>query len=296
MVSTADKNLRRLRLAERVILPAGLMLGIGGGLYAYWRTSSFWLGVFVFLVVYWFVAGSVRKIIFEFRSIHRMLLYPLWPAVATAILYLFYQQWQVLWLAVILGLVGGVFVERFIDARISALVAKDESFVSSDGEIGGRFSETEWKDLLILPAIVYGFIGGKSGSFSDGEANVLLTKIEAAKQEKDPLFRAILVRFKRRKPILHNRAEWNDIRAAGSYLERMKLLLSGRLSTDEYNRFMYSLILCFGDEVASVEGQSWHRGRGAGGSERSPELSAVFGLVNIFELDADAGRRHYEAL
>jgi hypothetical protein len=187
MATAQADGFTKLRSVEKLLGPTAIVLGLAGGAYAYWLGSSIWLGAFVFLMVLRFIGGSLPKIIHHPRRVHRTLFYLLWPGGGSGVLYLVYQWTHMMWLAAILGVVGGLVISIFVGLMFFKDVAQEDQ--EREKDIGGfliderlaahpeavamrgRFSEAEWDEIRSLPERAFTFV-----ALSDGEATRKETK------------------------------------------------------------------------------------------------------------------------
>ncbi len=210
VVSPQDAALARLRTIERILVPAGIAAGVGGAAYAYYRSSSIWLSIFVLAMVSQFVAGALPKILYHAHRIRRVLFALLLPVGGAAILYLTYNLWHMMWLSVILGLVGGLIISMLAGATLfSAVVGEDQVREKLVGDflvrerlaadpaavaMKERFSPSEWDEIRRLPEfIIVGMAALSGSSASSRAARAWADAVFDPVAYDDPLFRMILI-------------------------------------------------------------------------------------------------------
>lgn len=86
----------------------GALAGVAAALYSVARFSSWWLALFVFVVVSHTLGHGLPDIITQPYRLARTVYVMLLPVVGTALLYVAYDLWRAMWLAVVLGLVLGI--------------------------------------------------------------------------------------------------------------------------------------------------------------------------------------------
>lgn len=210
---TGTRKMERLRSIERVLGPLGVVLGLVGAGYAYWRSGSLWLGAFVLVMTSRFVAGSLPKIMYHDRKIHRTLFYLLWPVGGTAILWLVYSATAMMWLAVLSGLVGGALVSIFVGVIFFRDVAAqdqtrekgigdfliDESLEKDPEAVAmkQRFSSGDWDEIKALPELVFWMVATAGGDgkhlVGKAERKAWASAIVDDDKHADPLLRAMLL-------------------------------------------------------------------------------------------------------
>lgn len=205
-------RIQRLRTAERILLPTGIVLSVGGAVYTYFASSSLWLSIFVFAMLSRFLAGSLPKLIFHHHKIKRAAFYFLWPAGGTAILYLAYSTLQIIWLAVILGLIGGLFVSMFggwlffrkvvqedsvREEKVTDFIADEQ--LQKDAEalaMKERFTSSEWDELKRFPVFIFTMMALSDGKATKSELNAFADAVTKPQEYQDPLFRMMLLEIK----------------------------------------------------------------------------------------------------
>lgn len=96
--------------AEVALGLSGVIAGIIAALYTFARVSSWWVALFVFVVISHTVGRGLSEVMAKPHRLAHLVYFALFPVVGTAILYIAYDLWGKLWLAVLLGLVfGGIF-------------------------------------------------------------------------------------------------------------------------------------------------------------------------------------------
>ena len=120
---TKDQRTRKIRgifnlLAWVAALPAAVL--------AYQWMSSWALAIFVFLMVLHVVARGVADVITDPDKVQRALFFGLYPALCSVVVYFTYQWWDRMWLAVILGLFVGSFLNGLAGSLLFPRVFEEE--------------------------------------------------------------------------------------------------------------------------------------------------------------------------
>ena len=233
-------RLKRLRTAERILLPVGIVLGLGGAAYTYFASSSLWLSIFVFAMLSRFLIGGLPKIMFHGHKLKRMVFYLLWPAGGTAILYLVYSILQIMWLAVILGLIGGLFVSLFggwiffrkiaqedqvRERKVTDFVADER--LQKDAEalaMKERFASSEWDEIKRFPVFIFTMVALSDGKATKAELNAFADAVTKPKTCQDPLFRMMLLEL--------NDSFARNIGAAGTVDQAATLLSNKKIAAE----------------------------------------------------------------
>jgi hypothetical protein len=95
----------------------GFVVGIVAAIYSYKLLPSAWLALFVFAQAVYLVGRGLPDVIIKSLRLQRAIYYLLLPVFCSAILYIMYQPWGVMWVAVIVGLVAGS-VLHWVVARL----------------------------------------------------------------------------------------------------------------------------------------------------------------------------------
>ena len=99
----------------------GLLLGIGAAWFAFDRTSSIALPIFVFVLVQYFVGRGIGDVVTDDKKVKRFVYFAMPVVFMSGIVFLTYQWWGLMWLATLLGFfVGGV-----LWALVAALAMPD---------------------------------------------------------------------------------------------------------------------------------------------------------------------------
>jgi hypothetical protein len=114
------------RAVQTVFGALGVLGGLGGAIYAFSRSSSFALAIYVFVVVNYVIARGVADAVTDPYKIRRLLYFALMPALSTGLLYLAYRQWDKMWLAVVLGLAGGLVLNGILAPIIFPRIHREE--------------------------------------------------------------------------------------------------------------------------------------------------------------------------
>lgn len=109
---------------------SGVVAGIVAALYSFARVPSWWLAIFVFVVISHTIGRGLSEVITKPYRLAHAVYYALFPVVGTAILVIAYDLWGEMWLAAVLGLVlGGVLQvalgSALLPERASTRVIKD---------------------------------------------------------------------------------------------------------------------------------------------------------------------------
>ncbi|MEE8346924.1 MAG: hypothetical protein V3S20_06225 [Dehalococcoidia bacterium] len=155
------------------------------------------------------------------------------------------------------------------------------------------FAQEDWQLLRNLVYLVFFTVAGADGEVSIREVRVFLGMMTSWMMNPDPLLRRLLkdmgeteegglAEYKRLLAALQENP-WSGPEA----LERAKSLLQGRLSPDEYQRFVGSLLLC-GLWIARPDILDGGPSEPVG----EEEARALTKLNHHFELDPDAVREH----
>ena len=208
MEGTRRRNLDRLKSLERILSPISLVLALASAAGTWRISSSIWLGIFVFLMVARFVAGCVPKIIFHDRRIYRTAFYLLWPVGGALVLWGAYSLWGMMWLAVILGLVGGTLVSILVGLLFFRDVATEDQnressvveyklseFIEADPAataMKARFSNAEWDELKRLPMMFWVRVAAADGAVSPKEIEAWADIVGKPREIEDPLLRMLI--------------------------------------------------------------------------------------------------------
>ncbi len=114
------------RAVQTVFGALGVLGGLGGAIYAYSQSSSVALAIYVFLVANYVIARGVADVITDPYKIRRVFYFALMPALSTGLLYLAYRQWDKMWLAVVLGLLGGLILNGILAPLIFPRIHREE--------------------------------------------------------------------------------------------------------------------------------------------------------------------------
>jgi len=209
MPTSQRESMNRLRRAERMLSPVGWVLALATAALTYWKTDSFWLALFGFVMVSRFVIGSVPKIIHHSRRLSRALFYLLLPGGGTLVLYLVYRWSEVMWLAVILGLAGGVVFSMLVGLLFFRHILGEEAqreeqvadFVVDEmlakhpdaAAMKQRFSTSEWEDIKQFPAMIFGIVALAEEKKLQKHARAMADAIIEPERYEDPLLRMMLI-------------------------------------------------------------------------------------------------------
>jgi len=208
MRGTRRQQLDRLKRLEEVLGPTSWILAAASAAWTWWASSSTWLALFVFAMVARFAAGCVPKIIFHDRRVYRTAFYLLWPVGGALILWAVYSLWGIMWLAVMLGLVGGTLVSvsfgilffrdvatedqsresRVVEYKLTEQLESDPAATA----MKSRFSSAEWDELKRLPTMCFVRVAVADGEVSRKELEVWAGILAKPGDIEDPLFRMLV--------------------------------------------------------------------------------------------------------
>jgi hypothetical protein len=126
-VSAPPRAASSKRVTQMAFGALGVLGGLGGAIYAYSQSSSIALAIYVFLITNYVVARGVADVITDPHKIRRIFYFALLPALSTGILYLAYQQWDKMWLAVLLGLIGGLILNGILAPLFFPRIHREEA-------------------------------------------------------------------------------------------------------------------------------------------------------------------------
>lgn len=212
MPTNESRSVDRLQRAERVLKPIGWVLALATAVALYLWNGSLWLAAFGLIMVSRTVNGSAPKIIYHGRKLYRTAFYLLWPVGGTLLLYWSYQQWEMMWLAVLIGVFGGIVVSmvggllffRGIvveDQRRETQVAEqevDKTLRAHPDAVAmkQRFSSSEWEEIRGLPLMLFLLVTLSGDDPGKTEAEVWADAHLKPEKYEDPLLRAMLIEEK----------------------------------------------------------------------------------------------------
>lgn len=189
MKENQHKRLARLKRMERIFKPISLVLGFASAAGVYWQSTSFWLALFVLFQVFRFVSNCIPRIVYYDRSLHYALFYSTWPVFGSIIIYLTYQRWQIMWLAVILGTVGGFYLPLPLDFIFFREMATDHGetknkvvdfiileVLKTNPEAAAmkqRFTANEWEQIRTVPQKILGALNFFQYAHSESEKELV---------------------------------------------------------------------------------------------------------------------------
>jgi hypothetical protein len=92
----------------------------------YGPPSALWLSFFTFAMSAYLLGHGLADLITEPHRLQRVLYFALMPFIASACLYVAYQLWTTVWLAVLCGLMVGSAVHGAIAWLLMPAIARDE--------------------------------------------------------------------------------------------------------------------------------------------------------------------------
>jgi TIR domain len=116
----------KIQVGSGVFVFLALLVAIPAAIYAYSVESSIWLSVFVAAMAMQIIGRGLSQVVTHPRKLQRGLYYSLLPLISTAILYLAYQAWDRWWLAVTLGLAGGVLLTGILAPLLFRRIHREE--------------------------------------------------------------------------------------------------------------------------------------------------------------------------
>ena len=105
----------------------GFIAGLAAAIYGYTLLPSLALALFVFAMVSYLVGRALPDLIAETRKVQRAVYFTLLPLFGTVTLYASYLLWESMWLAAILGFVGGGLVQTLLGWALFPKVRKEEA-------------------------------------------------------------------------------------------------------------------------------------------------------------------------
>jgi hypothetical protein len=209
METTQTKNVEKLQRMERNLKPVGIIVSLALGVGLYLIFSSIWIAIFGFIMGTRFIIGSMPKIVFHQRRLYRTFFYLLWPLGGTLILYFVFQKWEIMWLACLLGILGGmvfsvlvgflffrdiVAQEKVREKKVAEYEIDKKRKQNRDAvAMKQRFSDSEWEEIKKLPFMIFTVVSGLSGKFSKDELYVWADAVIKPEEYKDPLMRMMLI-------------------------------------------------------------------------------------------------------
>jgi len=167
-----------------------------------------------------------------------------------------------------------------------------------------RFTTGEWAQLERLPSLVFVFVALADGRLRAEAAERFAAEIADAARYRDPLLRELLFDLGRPSDFQTAFEEVTRITStSAAAIDReitgAKALLQGKLTAEEYHRFVFSLI-GIGKMVADAGREEKKRGV-FGRKKAEPALSrraakSLTILATKFDADLDAGKRSVESL
>ena len=148
-----------------------------------------------------------------------------------------------------------------------------------------RFTTEEWQSLKTLPFVVCVLTAAADGVIDQKEAEEIVRQLREGAALKDELHRELIVDITSsaggdQKPMNRQGAE--------NTVQKIKGVLKDKLSDDEYQRFVGSLILS-GLKVANSSG-----GFLGMGNKVSKEEQAILGAIAaLFDLDPSSVSKHF---
>ena len=150
-----------------------------------------------------------------------------------------------------------------------------------------RFSSEEWESLKILPVAVFVMVAGADGNVDQKEILEFATQIGKGGMLKDELHRELIVDISGNlKEVLQ---KVGNPQAAKNLVEETKGILKAKLSADEYQRFIGSLIIS-GVRVANASGGGF---LGMGDKISKEEKTVLAAIAIAWDLDPQSISKHF---
>ena len=131
-LSAPSSGVSSKRVVQSIFGILGVVIGLGGAIYTFTRSSSFALAIFVFFLANYVVARGVADVITDPHKIRRVLYFALMPAACTGILYVTFQWWGRMWLAVVLGFLGGIILNAILAPLLFPRIHQEEEMDSME--------------------------------------------------------------------------------------------------------------------------------------------------------------------
>jgi len=117
----------RTHRIRRVFSALGLLTAGSGALLAWYLSRSIALAIFVFFMANHVVARGIADVVRDPQKIQRALYFSVQPISSTAILVLAWRQWDVPWLAVFAGFVGGAMLMEVVGSAFFKKIHIEEN-------------------------------------------------------------------------------------------------------------------------------------------------------------------------
>ncbi|MGZ8567596.1 MAG: hypothetical protein ACXWXS_11155, partial [Actinomycetota bacterium] len=92
------------------------LVAVGGTIWAWVAEHSIALSIYVFCMLAFYVGRGLGDVVTDRSKVRRLVYFSLYPFFGTAILIGAYRLWEIWWLAVVLGFLGGVIVWALLGA------------------------------------------------------------------------------------------------------------------------------------------------------------------------------------
>lgn len=125
------RSARLQKVRARFALLA-LPLAVLAGVVAWERSGSIALGLFVFVMANYIVSRGVADVVTDAHKVRRALYFLLAPSLSTIVLVLAWWQWQIVWLAVVLGFFGGLVFHGLLAPRLFPGIHQEEAQDSAE--------------------------------------------------------------------------------------------------------------------------------------------------------------------
>lgn len=104
-----NREAREMRI-HAVFNLIGILTGAGAAYLAWHWSGSVALAIFAFFATNYFVGRGVGDLVTDDRKVKRFFFFVLPVAIDSALIYLTYQWWDVMWLSVLIGFIVGAAV------------------------------------------------------------------------------------------------------------------------------------------------------------------------------------------
>jgi hypothetical protein len=127
MVGTRNDSGRSIEPLDVLFGGVGFVAGLAAAIYGYTLFFSLALALFFFAMVSYVVGRALPDVITEPHRVRRIAYFALLPMIGTIVLYASYLLWESMWLAVILGFVGGGIVQALVGWALLPQIRKEEA-------------------------------------------------------------------------------------------------------------------------------------------------------------------------
>ncbi len=122
----------RVRVVRTSFGVLGLFAAVAAAIYAFSLSSSYWLAIYVFVLANYVIARGIADVITDPCKLPRAAYFAFLPVVSTVVLYVAYVGWGKMWIAVILGLVGGAVFHAAVAPYLFPRIHVEEQLDSAE--------------------------------------------------------------------------------------------------------------------------------------------------------------------